>query len=74
MAAMLVASSRIPVILAGGISPENVLDGILRVHPAGVDSCTGTNVRDASGGPVRFKKDLDRVKRFIEEVRRADEV
>ena len=39
----LVESSRIPVILAGGLSPENVYEGILAIRPAGVDSCTLTN-------------------------------
>jgi phosphoribosylanthranilate isomerase len=72
MAAQLVESSNIPVILAGGLSPENVFDGIMRVRPAGVDSCTATNARDADGFPLRFKKDLDRVKRFVEDVRRAE--
>lgn len=44
-AAALVEASRLPVILAGGISPENVFDGIRRVSPAGIDSCTQTNAR-----------------------------
>jgi len=37
-----------------------------------VDSCTRTNATDRSGRPVRFKKDLKKVRRFIEEARRAD--
>lgn len=71
-AATLVRDSGIPVILAGGISSDNVLDGILQVRPAGVDSCTRTNALDAEGRPIRFKKDLDKVKRFVEEVRKAE--
>ena len=74
VAAELVESSRIPVILAGGISPENVFDGILHVRAAGVDSCTGTNATNAGGGSIRFKKDLNKVKRLVEEVRRAEQV
>jgi phosphoribosylanthranilate isomerase len=66
-----VAASPIPVILAGGLSPENARDAILETRPAGVDSCTGTNARDAAGIPIRFKKDMARVRRFIEEARRA---
>ncbi|RJP80507.1 MAG: hypothetical protein C4522_07890 [Desulfobacteraceae bacterium] len=65
----LVEKSRIPVILAGGLSPENVLQGIVRVKPAGVDSCTGTNLQDADGKPVRFRKDMDRVRDFVGKVR-----
>lgn len=71
-AATLVRNSGIPVILAGGISPDNVLEGILKVRPAGVDSCTRTNALDTNGRPVRFKKDIDKVNRFVEEVRRAE--
>lgn len=72
LVAKLVASTRVPVILAGGMSPENVYEGLVRTRPAGVDSCTQTNLRDAAGNPVRFKKDLARVGRLIEETRRAE--
>jgi phosphoribosylanthranilate isomerase len=71
-AAGLVASSRIPVILAGGVSPANVADGIRRVRPAGVDSCTLTNALDERGRPIRFKKDLKKVKQMIEAAREAE--
>ena len=47
-------------------------EAVVAVRPFGVDSCTGTNVVDGSGKPVRFKKDLDRVKGFVQEVRRAE--
>ncbi|MDM8552989.1 hypothetical protein QUF72_23120, partial [Desulfobacterales bacterium HSG2] len=67
-AKQLVESSHIPVILAGGISPDNVSDGIRHVRPAGVDSCTGTNALDPEGKPIRFKKDAEKVKRFVEAV------
>ncbi len=72
-AAALVASSRIPVILAGGISPANVSDGILRVRPAGVDSCTLTNALDENGRPIRFRKDVVKVKQLVDAVRKAEE-
>jgi len=71
-AKILVDSTRIPVILAGGLSPDNVLNGIIKVKPAGVDSCTLTNECDIHGKPVRFKKDFMKVKRFIEESDRAE--
>ena len=69
----LVEWSSIPVILAGGISPKNVYASIMAVKPFGVDSCTGTNARDRYGRPVRFKKDYEKVKAFVTEVRRAEE-
>ena len=59
-------------ILAGGISPENVADGIRQVRPFGVDSCTCTNAVDDCGRPIRFKKDLVRIKALVSETRRAD--
>ena len=58
--------------MAGGISPENVAEGIRRVKPAGVDSCTRTNALDKNGVPIRFKKDLQRVKRLVHAVREAE--
>lgn len=72
VAAELVQKSSLPVILAGGIAPENVYEGIAKVRPYGIDSCTLTNVHDEQGKHVRFKKDLEKVKRLISEVRRAE--
>jgi phosphoribosylanthranilate isomerase len=72
MARRLVQFSRIPVILAGGISPSNVMDGIRKVRPHGVDSCSGTNAVDGLGNPVRFCKDPGKVRRLVEIVRRAE--
>jgi phosphoribosylanthranilate isomerase len=51
---------RTPVIVAGGLGPDNVADAIRAVRPAGVDSKTKTD-RDGS-----HQKDLDRVRRFQE--------
>jgi phosphoribosylanthranilate isomerase len=69
----LVLQSKIPVILAGGLSPENVYEGLMLVGPAGADSCTQTNRRDKKGNLIRFEKDFERVKRFVQEVRRAED-
>jgi phosphoribosylanthranilate isomerase len=66
MAAKLVKSSTVPVILAGGISPDNVLDGIESVKPAGVDSCTLTNAVNSVGQTIRFRKDLKMVTRLVD--------
>lgn len=47
-----------PVILAGGLGPDNVAEAIRTVRPAGVDSKTRTD-RDGS-----HAKDIERVRRF----------
>ena len=72
MAGELVVQSQIPVILAGGLSPENVHEAIVRVLPAGADSCTQTNQVDLKGRPARFKKDFQKVEAFVKAVRRAE--
>ena len=74
VAGELVKQSRIPVILAGGLAPDNVFDGIMQVHPAGVDSCTRTNAVDPEGRFVRFNKDLKKVEEFVKETHRAERV
>jgi len=66
-----VLESNIPVLLAGGLSPENVFDIVIEAVPAGADSCTHTNQVDASGKAIRFKKDFTKVEKFVTEIRRA---
>lgn len=73
LAARLVQTSGIPVILAGGLAPHNVFEGIVQVKPAGVDSCTGTNALDPLGRTIRFQKDLEKVRHFVDETRRAQD-
>ncbi len=58
----IVNSVDIPVILAGGLSPENVTDAIHHVKPWGVDSLTHTNKPLTGGG---FIKDIEKVKSFV---------
>ncbi len=72
IAKAVIDASPIPVILAGGISDENVYDAIVRLRPGGVDSCTKTNAVDRQGRTVRFRKDMKKVQRLVEEARRAD--
>jgi phosphoribosylanthranilate isomerase len=57
---MVVERSKIPVILAGGLSASNVGDAIKAVRPWGVDSFTHTDIAGQRG-----KKDLARVRAFI---------
>ncbi|MFH0954316.1 MAG: phosphoribosylanthranilate isomerase [Verrucomicrobiota bacterium] len=56
----LVASVRRPVILAGGLNPENVRRAILEVRPTGVDAHTGVEGPDG-------RKDRGLVRRFVKE-------
>lgn len=72
LAKEIVKSLKKPVILGGGLNPSNVYKAIKTVNPYGVDSCTGTNETDKEGRPIRFKKDLNKVKKFIEICRRYD--
>lgn len=67
----LVTHSRIPVVLAGGLSPDNVYELLVDTHAAGADSCTRTNAVDEQGRPIRFKKDFAKVRGFVQEARRA---
>ena len=56
----IVEQSKIPVILAGGLTAENVGEAIATVRPWGVDSFTHTDVAGSRG-----KKDAARVRAFI---------
>ena len=56
----IVESVRIPAIVAGGLGPDNVLEAIRAIRPAGVDSKTKTDKDDLS-----HTKDLEKVRQFI---------
>lgn len=58
----IVRASSVPVILAGGLGPDNVAEAIAAVGPAGVDSLTHTNHYRADGS---FEKDIDAVAAFV---------
>jgi phosphoribosylanthranilate isomerase len=56
-----------PVILAGGLNPENVGDAIRLVKPFAVDVNSGVEYQPG-------RKDTDKLKSFADEVRKADEL
>ena len=60
----LVECSPRPLILAGGLHPENVYDAIVDVKPAGVDAHTGVEAADG-------RKDEALVRRFVSEAARG---
>jgi len=64
VSAELVRRSPRPVILAGGLTPDNVRAAILRVRPAGVDAHTGVEGPDGRKCP-------DRLRRFVAEARQG---
>ena len=66
VSAAIVAQVDVPVVLAGGLSPDNVVAAIETVEPWGVDSLTHTNRVLDSGG---FRKDLELVSRFVSAAR-----
>jgi len=55
-----------PVILAGGLCPENVGRAIDQVRPFGVDVSSGVEIRPGS-------KDVKKIRRFVHAVQEADE-
>jgi len=66
------AALRPPLILSGGLDPDNVADAIRRVRPYAVDVSSGVEARDADGGVTRGRKDAARIAAFMQGVRSAD--
>lgn len=64
VSAELVRRSPKPLMLAGGLTPENVADAIRQVRPAAVDAHTGLEGTDG-------RKDRAKVQRFVSEAHRA---
>lgn len=64
ISAELVRRSPRPLMLAGGLNPDNVAAAIAEIRPAAVDAHTG--LEDATG-----RKDRMKVRKFVEEARKA---
>jgi len=64
VSAELVRRSPKPLMMAGGLTPDNVADAIRQVRPAAVDAHTGIEGTDG-------RKDRGKVQRFVAEARRA---
>ena len=60
---LIVETVKVPVILAGGLGPDNVEEAILKVHPFGVDSLTKTSIK--RDGKL-IGKDIEKVREFCE--------
>ena len=52
-------ASKYPIILSGGLNPDNIVDAIQEVNPAGIDLSSGLEERPG-------KKDLDKIEALFE--------
>ncbi|MBI4961667.1 MAG: phosphoribosylanthranilate isomerase [Desulfomonile tiedjei] len=55
ISAEIVQRSSLPVILAGGLNPDNVAEAVLKVRPAAVDAHTGLEEAGGARSPAKIK-------------------
>ena len=53
------------IVIAGGLTPDNVSEAVTSLHPFGVDVASGVESKPG-------RKDYEKMRRFIEAVQRAD--
>jgi phosphoribosylanthranilate isomerase len=66
------AALHAPLVLSGGLNPDNVAAAIRLVRPFAVDVSSGVEERDAEGRVQRGRKDPARIAAFMSGVRSAD--
>lgn len=70
----IVQGAKVPVVLAGGLRPDNVANAIHRVEPWAVDVCSGVRSRaDNDSLPGHLRLDETKLRSFVHAVRTAAE-
>ncbi|ACV63517.1 Phosphoribosylanthranilate isomerase [Desulfofarcimen acetoxidans DSM 771] len=65
LARKLIDASPLPVFLAGGINPANIAEAINKVHPSGIDLCSGVEALPGKKDPGKIKALMEGVKKAV---------